>query len=118
MLIPSRIIGGDKTYRILPRAFFRKTRKSSKQDHHEEIDKNFIRELQKLDMLYNTASINYTNGTSNAMTIKDMSQEKSLIHQEHTYFSALLSEYGEPQNLQVVWNHKYTEEGKGWRTFI
>ena len=29
-----------------------------------------------------------------------MSQEKAIIHQEHTYFSVILLEYGEPQNFQ------------------
>ena len=44
------------------------------------------------------------------MTLEDTSQEKSLIQQEHTYFSVLLSEYREPHNFQEAWHHKYPEE--------
>ena len=43
------------------------------------------------------------------MMLEETSQENSLIHQEHTYFSLMLSEYGEPQNFLEAWNHKYSE---------
>ena len=33
------------------------------------------------------------------MIIEETSQEKALMHQEHTYFSVMFSEYGEPQNF-------------------
>ena len=59
-----------------------------------------IWELKELDTSYNTASTKYINDKFNETTIEDMLQEKALIHQEHTYFSVMLSEYGKPQNFQ------------------
>ena len=47
-------------------------------------------------MSYNPASPNYKNYKFKDMELKDASQEKSLIHQEHSYFSVLSSAYGEP----------------------
>ena len=44
------------------------------------------------------------------MTLVDTSQEKALIHQEHAYFSVLLSEYGKQQNFQEAWHLKDPEE--------
>ena len=52
------------------------------------------------------------------MTLEETSQEKALIHQEHAYFSVLLSEYGKPQNFQEAWHQKYPEEREGCRTSI
>ena len=43
------------------------------------------------------------------MTLENTSQEKELIHQEHTYFSVLQLEYGEPHNFQEAWHHKDPE---------
>ena len=40
-------------------------------------------------MPYNTASLNYINDKFNNMKLEDTSQEKSLIYQEHTYFSVM-----------------------------
>ena len=47
------------------------------------------------------------------MTLEDTSQEKSLIQQEHAYFSVLLSEYVKPHHFQKAWHHKYSEEREG-----
>ena len=47
-------------YIILPRLFLCKKIKISKQYHHEEINKYVIQVLNKLDMSYNTASLDYT----------------------------------------------------------
>ena len=44
------------------------------------------------------------------MTLEDVSQENSLIHQEHTYFSMLSSLYKKAQNFQEAWHHKDPEE--------
>ena len=52
------------------------------------------------------------------MTLEYTSEEKSRIHQKHTYFSVLSSEYGEPQNLKEARHHKNTEEHEGWCTSI
>ena len=49
------------------------------------------------------------------MTLKETSQEKALMHQEYYNFSALLSEYGEPQKFQEAWHKKYPVECEGWR---
>ena len=51
------------------------------------------------------------------MTLEETSQENSLIHQEHTYFSAMLSKYDEPQIFLEAWHHKYLEKCEGWHTF-
>ena len=40
------------------------------------------------------------------MTIEDMSQEKSLIHQEHAYFIMLSSVYVKSQYFQEAWHHE------------
>ena len=76
----------QKTIQIIS---FSKQKNQVKQDHHEEIDKNFIQALKKLNMPYNTASLNYINDKFNNMKLEDTSQEKSLIYQEHTYFSVM-----------------------------
>ena len=107
MLTPSSILGGQKTYiRIskVSRAFILKNKKIKLKYHHEDIDKNFIRSLKKLDTSYNPAYINYINDK-----IKDMmlEEKKTLIHQDHSYFSVILSEYGKPQTLQEARHHKY-----------
>ena len=52
------------------------------------------------------------------MTIEDESQKKALIHQEHAYFSVMLSEYRKPQNFQEAWHYKDSEEYEGWRISI
>ena len=59
-----------------------------------------------MDTSYNPASINYTNENIKDMMLEDTSQEKSLIHQKHTYFCVLLSEYSNSQNFQEARNHK------------
>ena len=92
------------------RVSFTKQENKVKQDHHECIDKNFIWELKKIDTPYNPSSLNYINGKFIDMTIEE---DKALIHQEHSYFSVLSSEYGKPQNFQEAWNHKYPEEREG-----
>ena len=50
-----------------------------KQDHHEDIDKNFIQVLKKLDTPYNPAYINYINDKFKDMMLEDNSQENSCI---------------------------------------
>ena len=80
-----------------------------KQDHHEDIDKNFIQVLKKLDTPYNPAYISYINEKFIDMKLEDTSPEKALIHKEHPYFSVLSSEYSEPQNFQEAWPHKDPE---------
>ena len=52
------------------------------------------------------------------MIIEDTSQEKSLIHQEHGYFSAMLSEYGETQNFKEAWHTEDPEKREVWHTSI
>ena len=47
------------------------------------------------------------------MTLEDMSQEKSLIHQEHAYFSVLFPKYVKPHSFQKVRYHKDQEEREG-----
>ena len=44
------------------------------------------------------------------MTLYCASQEKALIHQEHTYFSVLSSAFNKPQNFQESWHQKHPEE--------
>ena len=62
-----------------------------------------MRALKKLDKLYNPASLHYI-----MEKFKDMmpEEEKALIHQYHSYFSVMLSEYGKPQTFQEAWHHK------------
>ena len=74
------------------------------------MDKNIIRALKKMDTSYNPASLNYINDKFNYLLLEYMLQEKSNIHQEHTYFSVLSLAYSKPQNSQEVWHHKYPEE--------
>ena len=62
-----------------------------------------------MDTSYNPVSISYTNEIFEDIVLEDMSQEKALVNQDHTYFSVLLSEYDEPQNFQQAWNQKYPE---------
>ena len=69
--------------------YFEKQENQLKQDHHEYIDKKVIQSLKKLDTSYNPASLNYIHYKFKDMKIEYVSQEKSLIHQEHTYFSVL-----------------------------
>ena len=47
------------------------------------------------------------------MTPEDTSQEKLLLHQEHAYFSVLLSAYNELHTFQEVWHQEDPEEHKG-----
>ena len=47
------------------------------------------------------------------MTLEDASQEKALIHQEHTYFIVLSTENVKLHIFQEVWYHKYPEECEG-----
>ena len=56
-----------------------------KQNHHEDIDRNIIRSLKKLDTSYNPASLNYTKDKVKDMMLEYAPQEKSPIHQEHTH---------------------------------
>ena len=60
-------------------------------------------------MSYNSDYINCINHKFKDIPLEDTSQEKKLIHQEHAYFSVMLSEYGKPQNFQEEWYHKDTE---------
>ena len=54
-----------------------------KQDNYEDIEKNFICTLMKMDTPYNLAFLRYTNYKFKYMMLEDASQEKQLIHQEH-----------------------------------
>ena len=58
-----------------------------------------------MDTSYNHASLNYTIYKFKDITLEYTSEEKSLIHQEHAYFSVLSLEYGEPQNFQELWHN-------------
>ena len=58
-----------------------------------------------MDTSYNPASLNLINYNLKLMTLEYTSQEKSLIHQYHAYFSVLLSAHGELCNFQEVWYH-------------
>ena len=91
----------QKTIKIF---YFSKQESKAKQDHHEDIDKNFIRSLKKLDTSYNPAYINYINDKFKDIMLEE---KKTLIHQDHSYFSVILSEYGKPQTLQEARHHKY-----------
>ena len=71
--------------------FVLKKKEKKKRYHQNEIDKNVIQALEKLDASYNPAYLKYINDKFNDMTLEDTSEEKALIHQEHTYFSVLLS---------------------------
>ena len=53
-----------------------------------------------MDTSYNPVSPNYINVKFKDMVLQDTSQERSLIHQKHDYFSVLLSEHGKPQNVE------------------
>ena len=77
---------------------FAKQENQVKQDQHEDIDNKIIQALKKLDLSYNTDSLNHINYKFKDMILEDMSQEKALIHQEQAY--------GEPQNFQEAWNHE------------
>ena len=46
------------------------------------------------------------------MTVEETPQ-KSHIHQEHAYFSMLLSVYATPHTLQQSWHHQYPGEHEG-----
>ena len=50
--------------------------------------------------------------------LEETSQERALIHQEHSYCSVLLSEYGKPQTFKESWHYKDSVEREGWRTSI
>ena len=56
---------------------------------------------------YNPVSFNYIHDKFKDVALDERSQEMALIHQEHTYFSVLLSEYEEPNKFQESWHHKY-----------
>ena len=70
---------------IFKRVSFAKQENQVKQ-FHEDIDKNVLRALKKLDTSYNPDSINYINKKFKDMILEE---EKALIHQEHSYFSVL-----------------------------
>ena len=48
--------------------------KKVKQDHNEQINKNLILALKKMDTSYNTASIKYINEQSNYMMLEETSE--------------------------------------------
>ena len=52
------------------------------------------------------------------MTLEDMSQEKSLIHQEYAYFSVLLTECVKQHSFQKALHHKDSEKHGLWCMYI
>ena len=71
-----------------------------------------------MDTSYNPASLNLINYNLKLMTLEYTSQEKSLIHQYHAYFSVLFSAYIKPQNFREAWHTEDTKDHEGWRTSI
>ena len=63
-----------------------------------------------MDIPYNPDSLNYMDDKFKDMAPEDASQLKALIHQNHTYFSVLLSAYSESYNFQESWHHEDPEE--------
>ena len=88
--------GKEYTQKNIKNVSFKKEKNQGKQGHHEDIDKNIIQALKKLDTSYNPDYIDYINDKFKDMMIEDTPQEKSLIHQYHTDFSALSSGYLKP----------------------
>ena len=72
MLILIRIIGeeGGVLTEDYQDNFFSKTKKSNK-TRLSDIDKNTIQALNKMDMSYNPASLNYINEKFKDMTLED-----------------------------------------------
>ena len=79
MLVPSRIIGGKKTYIRLIRPFLKK--KQYHHDYNNDINKNVICALKKIDKSCYNASLNYRNDNFNKMKIEDKSEEKNISEQ-------------------------------------
>ena len=53
---------------------FKIQEKKVKQDHNEQINKNLILALKKMDTSYNTASIKYINKQSNYIMLEETSE--------------------------------------------
>ena len=106
----------DDLQNTIKRVSFAKQENQVKQDQHEYMDKNTVLALNKLDKSYNDSYINYINCEFKEMTLEYMSQENTLIHQEHAYSSVLLSAYGKSNNVEDAWYHEDTEECEGWFT--
>ena len=74
MTIPSRIIGGGEDVQNYQDRFFQNREKQVKKYHSGDINQKFIREIKKMDTLYNPDSFNYKKYKFKNITLKDNSQ--------------------------------------------
>ena len=60
----------EDVQKTIKRVSFKKQENQLKQYHHEDIDKNVIQELKKLDTSYNPDSLNFINNKFKYMTLE------------------------------------------------
>ena len=73
--------GEEDRQKTIKSVFFAKQDNQIKQDNHEDIDKNVIQALKKLDTSYNIDYLRYINDEFNNMMLEYMSQERYLVQQ-------------------------------------